>query len=208
MTLRKAANYLTSKIGRFLAKTSEWREETLVIKVQQIWDRLSCWLNKKIPCSLVSPVPMQWNGRCLSFKILVHCSRQWWAAGAADRAYRTRRSKHCSSCSHLLRSLLVPKPAPVSPSCLGHLGQHCLDHCTTGSSCFSCLPPATQPQRSHPTAADFPSAQAQSIHLEQPPSSSCLAPVIHILSTFLLSIGNFKPRMELTYLKFGQVQFF
>ena len=50
---------------------------------------------------------------------------------------------------------------------------------------FSCLPPATQPQRSHPTAADFPSAQAQSIHLEQPPSSSCLAPVLlfHPFST-------------------------
>ena len=38
----------------------------------------------------------KWNGRCPSFKILVHCSREWWVVGAADRAYRTRRSKHCS----------------------------------------------------------------------------------------------------------------
>ena len=143
------------------------------------------------------------------------CLSRFWCIAVVSGGLlvrQTGRTGHDDpSIAHLL-SRLVPKvvrqPAPVSSSCLGHLGQHCLDHCTTGSSCFSCLPPATQPQRSHPTAADFPSAQAQSIHLEQPQSSSCLAPVIHILSTFLLSIGNFKPRMELTYLKFGQVQFF
>ena len=55
------------------------------------------------------------------------------------------------------------------------------------------LPPPGhgQPQRSHPTAADFPSAQAHSIHLQQPPSSTCPHPVFSI-NCFFVRVDMFR----------------
>ena len=144
---------------------------------------MSCWLKK---------YPAAWYHQSQCNEMGGVCLSRFWCIAVVSGGLlvrQTGRTGHddpsiapafltCSEASSSQSRLQSP------PAVLAILASTASITAQLAQAAFSCLPPATQPQRCHPTAADFPSAQAQSTHLEQPPSATSLLP--HFLHRLLL----------------------